>query len=91
MQFETFHTVRPGCRLHEAGDVEPFEAMVAERDRALTFRRPYAARDRLQADAMLIRRPDLDGGVRMLVPLLRRRPLKLFLSAVRPFLVAASG
>src|SRR5258705_12570848 len=56
----------PRGRLDEARHVEPLEAMMAERDWTLAPRRPYAARDRLQADAMLVRRPDLDLSIRML-------------------------
>jgi cold shock CspA family protein len=44
--------------------------MMPERNGTLADRRPHAAGDRLQADAMLIRRPDLDFGARMLAPLI---------------------
>ena len=50
----------------ETGDVEPFVAMVTERDRPFADRRPNSAMDRLQAQPMLIRGPHLDGLVGML-------------------------
>jgi len=53
--------------LDEARHVEPLEAMMPERNGTLANRRPRATRDRLQADAKLIR-PDLDCGARMLAP-----------------------
>ena len=37
--------------------------MVAQRHRALAFGRPHPAADRLQAEAGLILRPDLDRAV----------------------------
>src|SRR5918911_2724164 len=52
-------------RLHEGGDVEPLVAMVAKRDGALADRRPDPAPDRLQAEAVLVLRPDLDRPVGM--------------------------
>jgi hypothetical protein len=54
-----------GC--DEGGDVEPFVTVVTERERPLADRRPDAAMDRLQAEPMLIRGPDLDRLVRMLL------------------------
>src|SRR5215208_2966390 len=45
-------------RLHESGDVQPLVPVVAEGDRALAHRRPDPAPDRLQAEAVLILRPD---------------------------------
>ena len=65
-------------RLHEARHIQPLEAMMTERDRPLTDGRPHPAGDRLQADAMLVRRPDLDLGVRMLAALGGDGGLKLF-------------
>ncbi len=50
----------------EGGDVEPFVAMMAKRDRPLADGCPDPAMDRLQAEPMLIRRPDLDRLVGML-------------------------
>lgn len=51
----------------EADDVEPFVAMVTERDRPLANRRPNPTMDRLEAEPMLIRGPDLDRLVWMLL------------------------
>ena len=39
--------------------------MLAESERSLADRCPDAAMDRLQAEAMLVRRPDLDRLVRV--------------------------
>jgi hypothetical protein len=78
-------------RLDEARHVEPLEAVMTDRHGALTNRRPYTARDRLQADAMLVRGPDLDRRARMLAPLLRSGASELFLSAARSSSVAAAG
>src|SRR5436190_20781588 len=73
-----------GGWLDEARHVEPLEAMMPERNGTLADRRPHAARDRLQADAMLIARPDLDFGARMLAPFIGGRALQFFLSASDP-------
>jgi len=54
------------------------------RDGTLADWRPHAARDRLQADAMLIRRPDLDRGAGMLAPLIGGGALQFFLSVHDP-------
>src|SRR6516162_2670758 len=53
-------------RRDETGYVEPFVAMVTERDRPLADRRPNPAMDRLQTQPMLVRGPHLDGLVGML-------------------------
>ena len=82
---------RASRRLDKACHVEPFEAMMPERDRSLADGRPHAARDRLQADAVFIRRPDLDLGVGMLFALLRDGVLKFFLCSARSASPAASG
>ena len=73
-----------GGRLDKARHVEPLEAMMSERNGTLADRRPHAARDRLQADAMLIRRPDLDFGARMLAPFIGGGSLQFFLGASDP-------
>jgi site-specific DNA recombinase len=52
-------------RLHEGGDMEPLVAVVAEGDRPLTNGCPDPAPDRLQAEAVLVLRPDLDRAVGM--------------------------
>jgi hypothetical protein len=79
-----------GDRLDKTGDVEPLEAMMPVRNGTLADRRPHATRDRLQAvvpkarfqrDAMLIRRPDLDFGARMLAPFIGGGSLQFFLGA----------
>jgi len=80
-----------GCGLDKTSQVEPLEAMVSERDRALAPGRPDAARDRFQAEAVLVRRPDLDRRTRMLALLCRGRSRELFLSAARSRGVPASG
>lgn len=78
-------------RLNEGGDIEPFIAMMAERQRPLADRRPDAAADRLQAKAMLVARPDFDGLVRMLPRFLGDGLGKLFLKAASSSAVAAFG
>jgi hypothetical protein len=55
-------------RLHEGGDVQPLVPVVTKGDRALTHRRPDAAADRLQAETVLVLRPDLDWPVGMRRP-----------------------
>ena len=52
--------------------------MMAERDRLLADGRPDPAGDRLQAEAMLARRPDLDLRVRVFAALGSDRALRLF-------------
>ncbi len=69
----------PGGRLDEAPDVKPFVAVMSNRDRALAFGRPDPAQDGLQADAMLIHRPGLDGGIRILLFLFSGSVLQFFL------------
>jgi len=80
-----------GDRLHEGGDVQPLVPVVAERDRPLTFGRPYPADDRLQPEAVLIRGPDLDRLVRVLGSRLSDGLLELFLNASCSSGVAAAG
>ena len=63
---------------HEGGDVQPLVAVVTERDRPLAFGRPDPAQDRLQANAVLVGRPDLDRLARVLRPLLGDGLLQLF-------------
>ena len=65
--------------------------MVAERDRPLTFGRPYPPDDRLQPNAVLIRGPDLDRLVRVLGSRLSDGLLQLFLNASCSSGVAAAG
>jgi hypothetical protein len=55
---------------------------MTERDRTLAFRRPHAARDRLQADPMFVHRPDFERSARVLAFLLSDGALKFFLSVL---------
>jgi len=64
---------------------------MTDRDRALAPRRPHPARDRLQADAVLVARPDLDRRVRMPAPFFARRPREFFFKRARSCAVAAPG
>src|SRR3954454_9220059 len=64
---------------------------MAKRDRPLAFGRPDPAQDRLQANAVLVGRPDLDRLARVLRPLLSDSLLELFLNASRSSGVAAAG
>src|SRR3954454_7461457 len=77
--------------LHKGGDVEPLVAVVAERDGPLAFGSPDPAQDRLQANAVLVRGPDLDRRVRVLGPRLGDGLLQLFLNASRSSGVAEAG
>lgn len=65
-------------------DVEPLVAMMTECDRTLAFRRPHAARDRLQADPMFVHCPDFDGSARVLSFFLSDGSLKFFLNLLDP-------
>ena len=49
-----------GCWRCERRDIEPIEPVMSRRDRTLADRRPHPTRDRLQADAVLVCRKDLD-------------------------------
>jgi len=77
--------------LDKARHIEPFEPMMAEGDRPLADRRPDSARDRLQAKAMFVHRPELDFGIRVFALLVGGRRLELFLSASRSSSSAVSG
>src|SRR4051794_39777833 len=68
-------------RLHEGDHVEPLEAVVAGRARSLAFRRPDAAEDWLQPDAVLVRGEDFDDLARMLLRLFGEDGGELFLNA----------
>ena len=52
-----------GCRRNERRHVEPFEAMMAVRDRPLADRRPDPAGHRLQAEPVLVGRERLDRRI----------------------------
>src|SRR3954453_14435961 len=77
--------------LHEGGDVQPLVAVVAKRDRPLTLGGPHPAQDRLQADAVLVRGPDLDRLVRVLCRFLGNDRGQLFLNASRSSGVVEAG
>src|SRR3954463_1190863 len=91
------HPVRDGPeglardRLHEGGDGQPLVPVVTQCDRPLAFGRPHPAQDRLQANAVLVRGPDLDRRVRVLGPRLGDGLLQLFLNASRSSGVAEAG
>src|SRR4051812_28047730 len=70
---------------------KPLVAVVTQRDRPLAYGRPHPPDDRLQADAVLIRGPDLDRFVRVLGPLLGDGLLQLFLNVSHSSGVAAPG
>src|SRR4051812_31029737 len=93
--FETYQNTSPehlaGDRLHEGGDVQPLVAVVTQRDRPLAFGRPHPPDDRLQPNAVLIRRPDLNRFVRVLCPFLGNDRGQLFLNVSHSSGVAAAG
>src|SRR3954447_20429407 len=64
---------------------------MAKRDRPLAFGRPDPAQDRLQANVVLVGRPDLDRLAPGLPPLLSDGLLQLFLNASRSSGVAEAG
>src|SRR3954463_6418530 len=78
-------------RLHEGGDIQPLVAVVAKRDGPLAFGRPHPAQDRLQPEAVLVRGPDFDRRVRVLVSRLSDGLLQLFVNASRSSGVAEPG
>src|SRR3954465_6095744 len=78
-------------RLHEGDHVEPLEAVVAGRARALAFRRPDAAEDRLRPDAVLVRGEDFGDLARMLLRLFGEDGGELFLNASCSSAVARAG
>ena len=75
----------------ESRDVEPVETMMAMRDRTLADGRPHLARDRLQADAMLVRGEDLDWLAGMFRGLLGEGVREVFLNAAASSGEASSG
>lgn len=78
-------------RRDEGGDVEPFIAVMTERNRPLADRRPDPAADWLQADPVLIRCPDLDRLIGMLRGFFGRRAGELFFKAASSSGVADFG
>ena len=85
----------PDClaagRLNEGDDVEPQKAMMAERNRSFADRRPDAATDRLQADAVLVGGPDVDRTARGCRGDFPDRGSAFFLNAACSSGVAAAG
>ncbi len=78
-------------RLHEGSDVQPLVAVLAEGDRSLASGRPDPAPDRLQAETVLVLRPDLDRPVGMRRPGRSDSGLEPPLKAARCSGVAARG
>ena len=71
-------------RFDEAPDIEPFVTVMAKRNWTLAFGRPDPSQDGLQADPMLVHRPDLDGGVRVLLFFVSGGLLQFFLARRDP-------
>src|SRR5215203_3778756 len=80
-----------GDRLDEGGHIKPLGAVVTKCDGPLTLGGPHPAQDRLQADAGLVRGPDLDRRVRVLGRFLRDHRGQLFLNTSRSSGVAPAG
>src|SRR5215212_4226060 len=83
--------LRVAARLHEGGDVQPLVAVVTKCDGPLTLGGPHPPDDRLQANAVLVRGPDLNRLARVLRPLLGDDRGQLFLNASRSSGVAEAG
>ena len=64
----------------EAIEIEPLVAVVATGDGTAAARRPDLAQDRLQAEAVLVERPDLDRAGRFRAPELGDTGLEFFLN-----------
>src|ERR1700720_2255113 len=80
------------CRRgYEGRDVEPVEPVMTMRDRTLADGRPHAARNRLQANAMLVRGEDLDRLAGMVRCLFGNCIRELFLNAAASSGVADFG
>src|SRR5271166_1949698 len=75
----------------EGGHVQPVEPMVAQRNGPNADRRPHAAHDRLQAEAMLVGREDFDRPAWMLRRLFGYRVGEFFLNAAASSGVADLG
>src|SRR5208282_1641755 len=78
-------------RRYEGRNIEPVETMMAWRDWTLPGGRPDTARDRLQADPVLVRGEDLNRFARMLRSLLCEGVRELFLKAAASSGVAGFG
>ena len=75
----------------EGRDIEPFKAMMTMSDGAHAYRRPDAARDRLQPEPMLVGREGFDRKVRMRLRLLGDDVGKFFLKLSCSASLAAFG
>jgi hypothetical protein len=80
-----------GDRLDEGGHIKPLVAVVTKCDGPLTLGGPHPPDDRLQADAVLVRGPDLNRLVRVLCRFLRDHRGQLFLNTSRSSGVAPAG
>src|SRR3954462_11929074 len=93
--FETYQNTSPehlaGDRLHEGGDVQPLVAVVTKRDRPLAFGRPHPPDDRLEPNAALIARPDLNRLLRGLCRFLGYARGRAFLTVSHSSGGAAAG
>src|SRR4051812_20810816 len=65
---QRYQSASPLVGCNEGGNVQPLVPVVTEGNRSLTHWRPDSAADRLQAEAMLVLRPDLDRAVGMYRP-----------------------
>ena len=86
-----YHTVSPRGRAHEGGDIEPLEAVVAQRRRTLPLGGPHRAQHRLQAEAVLVGAEHLDGDAGVGCRLLGDDVRQFFLNAVASSAVADFG
>ena len=78
-------------RFDEGGDVKPLIAVMTERDRTLAGGGPDAAADRLQAEPVLVRRPDFNRFVRVFAGFFGERVGEFFLKAAASSGLAERG
>ena len=71
---------RPGGRSNKAAQIQPLLPAVAVGDRAATARRPDCAKDRLQADPVFVKRPDVNRSRRFGAPEFCDPGLEFFLN-----------
>src|ERR1700690_3515972 len=69
----------PGGRFDEPPDVEPLITVMANGNGPFAFGCPYPSHDRLQADPVLVHRPELDRRLRMALFLFSGSILQFFL------------